>query len=283
MDSAPEIHANETLIGQEPQTLAALDRAFELRGVGQLDAAKTELEKALDRARLMPGETDFRDRVELAMTLADFYKEAGTPQKAREVLAAEVSYAEEEYRKVRATGTPTEKREVMTGLTVLRDHHAQIALIGQTAPEISVKHWINSDPITLTDLRGYVVLLEFWATWCKPCQRMFPKIKELYQDYAARGLRVLALTRHYFADRANAGSQESELELIRGYVRDHGLEFPVGVAEDARTQLLYGAVGVPVLALLDRQGVVRCYGHFDADHSDPEFDEVLRRCLDEPA
>lgn len=281
MQAETETSVHEELTEQGPALPAVLERAFELQDEGKMEAAMAELEKALAEARETPDALDFRDRVTVALMLADFYMEAGTVEKACEMLTAEVSHAEDVYSRVKQTGTLMQKREILDGLTVIRDQRTQMSLIGQTAPEISVKDWINSEPLALAAHRGQVVLLEFWATWCKPCHSMFPRIKKLHEDYAADGLRVLSLTRYYFSVKDTAGSKESELELIRKFVLDHGLEFPVGIAEDARTQMLYGAVGLPTFVLIDRRGAVRLYGRLGGDGTDPKFDEALQRCLAE--
>jgi len=246
-----------------------------------VEEALSELETALAEARVAPETLDFRDRITVALMLADFYVEAGAVDRASDMLAVEVSHAEQTYALVKQTGTLVEKREVLDGLTVIRDQRTQISLIGQTAPEISIKDWINSEPVSLAAYRGKVVLLEFWATWCKPCHAMFPKIKRLHDEHSAKGLQVLGLTRYYFSLKATAGSEESELELIQKFVQDHGLPFPVGIAEDARTQMLYGAVGLPTFVLIDRSGAVRLYGRLGGDGIDPKFDEALLACLAE--
>lgn len=268
---------------QELSLPPALELAYELRDQGQPEAATTELETALDEVRQRAEAGSFQDRVILATTLADFYLEAGALKNARELLAAEISYAEEAYSTAKRTGSPPDKREILNGLAALRDQHTQVTLIGETAPEFDVKTWINCAPLTLAGQRGQVVLLEFWATWCKPCRTTFPKLKALYEKHAARGLNVIALTHHYFADQAAADSLESELELIRNFVREHELSFPVGVAEDARIQMQYGAMGMPTLVLIDRLGVVRGYGRLDNEGHDPQFEATLDRCLDAPA
>ncbi|HEX8653502.1 MAG TPA: TlpA disulfide reductase family protein [Pyrinomonadaceae bacterium] len=258
---------------------AHLNRSFELQGEGQLSAAIIELETALREARATPDEVEFQTRVMLAMALADAYQAGGETEKARRVLAEEKEFGEQFFQRTVATGTLLQKRMAAGGVTQIRDRATQLSLIGREAPEISIQTWINSEPLTLADLRGRVVLLEFWATWCKPCQEMFPKLRKLHEEYGARGLSVVALTRHYFAQRGTAASESEEIELIGKVVKDNGLEFPVGVALDERVQSLYGATGVPTLALIDRSGIVR-YAHFGGGEDD-RFDEILNRCLDE--
>ena len=281
MDSSIETAAAAPAAASPQSRVSArLNRAFDLQDEGLLNDALAELESALAEARDTPGEVEFQTRVMLVMELADGYQTIGEIEKARRILAEETAYAEKLFQTMQGSTTLTaQKRAAAGGLTQLRDRATQVGLIGEEAPEISIKTWINSEPLTLVDLRGRVVLLEFWATWCKPCYEMFPKLKRLHDDYASRGLAVIALTRHYFAQRDTADSEAEELELIRKVVKDNSLEFPVGVAADERVQSLYGATGVPTLALIDRRGVVR-YAHFGGGE-DERFNETLNHCLDE--
>jgi thiol-disulfide isomerase/thioredoxin len=283
MDSASETStgAAERVASTKPQERVAahLYDAFELRRQGQHQSARARLEAALKEARATPYEVEFRTRVEVAITLAEVYLAADELAEARAMLREESDFAERIFQIVQMSGTPDQKRAAAGGRVQLRDRARQVEILGSAAPEISVQTWINNDATTLRDLRGRVVLLEFWATWCKPCEEMFPKLRKLDEELSERGLEVVALTRHYMAYRATAASQEEELELMRKVVREHAVAFRVGVAEDERTQELYGATGLPMLALIDRKGVVR-YAHFGGGH-DPKFNETLMKCLDE--
>ncbi|MGB7923655.1 MAG: redoxin domain-containing protein [Pyrinomonadaceae bacterium] len=281
MDSSIETPAASSAAATPESRIAArLDRAFDLQDEGRLSDALLELEAALTEARAAPDGVEFQTRVMLAMELSDLYQAAGDMEKARRTLAEETATAEKFFQSMVATGTLAQKRSAAGGLTQIRDRATQAGLIGREAPEISIQTWINSEPLTLVELRGRVVLLEFWATWCKPCQEMFPKLKRLHDEAGERGLIVLSLTRHYFAQRDTADSEAEELELIRKVVTDNKLEFPVGVAADERNQSLYGATGVPTLALIDRSGIVR-YAHFSGGDEDERFNDILNRCLDE--
>lgn len=282
MDSAMKTPVNFPPMGQPMFMPEALERAGELLDEGKLEAAIAELEEGLSDARQNPDKVDSQGRTALATMLADIYQEAGELAKARLMLAEEVAHIEGTLEQVKANGNPFEKRKVFTDLTVLRDNHRRVSLINEPAPEILIKHWLNSEPLTLEALRGRVLLLEFWATWCRSCVEVFPKVKRLHAEHADRGLEVLALTRHYYTSPGPVESAEKELELIQSYVREHELEFPVGIAEDATTQMTYGAIGLPTVALIDRQGIVRAFGRFDgADEGDPVFEEILARCLGE--
>lgn len=263
----------------QARVAARLERAFDLQDEGRLSESLLELEAALAEARATPDEVEFQTRIMLAMEVADLYQAGGDVERACLLLAEERDFAESFFRSRLATATLAQKRAAAGGLTQIRDRATQVGLIGREAPELLIQTWINSEPLTLADLRGRVVLIEFWATWCKPCQEMFPKLKKLHDEYAERGLVVLSLTRHYFAQRDTANSEAEELDLIRKVVTDNNLEFTVGVAADERNQNLYGATGVPTVALIDRSGIVR-YAHFGGGE-DERFNEILNRCLAE--
>ncbi len=263
-----------------PQARVAtgLDRAAEFERAGKLREAATELESALRSARATPYEIEFQTRIRLGMTLADVYLSLDQIQDARVLLTDEVAFAEKISQIMQATGTPAQKRLATSGYLQIRDRCTQMELIGEVAPALSVKTWINAGPVTLEELRGRVVLLEFWATWCKPCQEMFPKLKKLHEQTGPRGMEIIALTRHYLAYRGTEESMQEELRLMRATVTENELSFPVGVAPDEQQQAIYGANGLPTCFLIDRDNVVRYAG---PGAEDPRFEVILERYLAE--
>ena len=256
---------------------AGLNHASELQHSGKLDQAATELETALALARATPYEIEFQTRIRLGMMLSDFYLSLNRTRDARALLADEATFAEKISQIMQATGTLHQKRAATSGYLQVRDRATQVALIGEPAPEISVKDWINGEPAKLGALRGKVVLLEFWATWCKPCQEMFPKLNSLHNEQAACGLEIIALTRHYLAYRGTPEAMGEELQLMRRTVAPHAVEFRVGVAEDERLQAVYGANGLPTAVMIDRRGIVRYAG---PGAEDKAFNSALQQCLD---
>ncbi len=265
-----------------PQELVAggLDRASELQSFGKIAEAAAELEKSLQAARATPYDIEFQTRIRLGMMLSDVYLSLNRTDEAHAFLAEEVAFAERISQIMQATGALNQKRSAMSGYLQIRDRAAQIALLGKPAPELTIATWIVGEPVTLADLRGNVVLLEFWATWCKPCQEMFPKLTALYEREASQGLEIAAITRHYMAYAGTPEAKEEELNLMRQMVAKHEVTFPVGVAADEQLQTLYGANGLPTVALLDRRGVVLYAG---AGGDDPVFEKRLRAALAESA
>jgi thiol-disulfide isomerase/thioredoxin len=239
--------------------IAAFDEAHQLQRDGNVEAAIGRLEEALANTSRDSDLGEFKERVSLAMAIAEFSVNAGNSEKAIAGLATQFGLAKEAFQKIKAAGTEDDKRMAFRGLVQLRDLHTRLKIVGQVAPELEVKEWLNSRPITLPELRGKVVVLEFWATWCKPCEQMFPKIKEVRKDYASQGLEVLALTRYFMAYAGTEEAKAQELTLVRDFANKHNIEFPVGVAEDESLQTAYGATALPMFALIDRAGLVRAF------------------------
>ena len=275
MNSATPASAEPGTPGQlPPQLESILERAFQFQQKGEMDQAVATLDSALEAARRDPDQ-GYKARFVLAMMLPQYHLSNGAVDKALELLQTEVDFARERLSAIKATGTTEQKQYANRVFVELRDYQTRLKLLGQPGPEISVKEWIRGEPATLQSLRGQVVLLEFWATWCKPCEQMFPKLTNLDQEYSAQGLNVIALTRHYLAYRGTPEAQAEELNLMRKMVDTHGLTFRVGASEDEQTQDLYGAAGVPTMALIDRAGIVR---HF-YDGDEDRFQQVLKDCL----
>ncbi|MCD5415636.1 TlpA family protein disulfide reductase, partial [Candidatus Bipolaricaulota bacterium] len=95
------------------------------------------------------------------------------------------------------------------------------------------------------DLRGKVVLLNFWASWCRPCIAKLPLIQQLYEQYAAGGLVIIGI---------NLDRSERMMERI---LEDFNITFRQIFAQAKEIADLYGVVGIPETFLIDRQGVVR--------------------------
>ena len=260
--SGEPIMSSQTTVAETPQAFVSrgIDHADRLRSRGEPVAAASELEKSLQVARATPYEIEFATRIRLGITLADVYLALNRLEDAVGFLADETAFAEKISQIMQATGTSTQKRSAMSGYLQIRDRGTQIGLLGKSAPEIDLKVWLRGDPVTLADLRGRIVLLEFWATWCKPCQEMFPKLTALYDQESKNGLEIIAITRHYMAYKGTLEARNDELDLMRKTLDQHGVKFRVAVAEDEGLQRLYGANGLPTLVLVDRQGLVRYAG-----------------------
>jgi peroxiredoxin len=104
---------------------------------------------------------------------------------------------------------------------------------------------LDGRPISLEQLRGKVVLVNFWATWCPYCRHEMPDMERFHRDYRERGFEILAL------------SQDEAPEPVRQFLAKEGYHFPVAMAE-ARHAVAFGGVSrLPTSFLIDRQGRIR--------------------------
>ena len=122
--------------------------------------------------------------------------------------------------------------------------------VGTKAPEIASQTWLNSDPIHLSDLKGKVVMVEFWTFGCYNCRNVEPYVKEWRHKYAERGLVVIGVHSPEF-------SYEHDLDKVRRYLKDHDIRFAVPIDNDFSTWNRYGNRYWPAMYLIDKQGVIR--------------------------
>ncbi|MFL6231327.1 MAG: redoxin domain-containing protein [Pyrinomonadaceae bacterium] len=158
---------------------------------------------------------------------------------------------------------------------------AESAAHTEVAPEVEVAKWIEQKPTTLAALRGQVVVLEFWATWCEPCQQTMPRLKLLQDKFRERGLVVVGLTELYGESGGKSVTREEELSEIAAFHKRLRLSYGVGVAATDATNLRYGVRALPTTFLIDRRGVVR-YIDIGADEAGTTaLEGVIESLLDE--
>ncbi len=109
----------------------------------------------------------------------------------------------------------------------------------------------------LADLRGKVVLLDFWATWCIPCRQTIPKLNALHRKYGERGLVVLGLTDFEGNIEGRNATRAEETAYLRQFKRQKSIAYGFAVSDDKETARGYGVVTIPTAVLLDRRGRVR--------------------------
>lgn len=133
---------------------------------------------------------------------------------------------------------------------------AQAKIIGTQAPEIPVEH-VLGEFTSLEDLKGKVVLVDFFAHWCGPCVASFPALRDLHKEFADRGFEIVHVTRPYgFFAQTRGISVDDEIEKMRDFKKDHELAWPV-VFTNEGPYGAYGVTGIPHLAMVDRNGRVR--------------------------
>jgi len=105
---------------------------------------------------------------------------------------------------------------------------------------------LDGDTIRSADLRGKVVVVNFWATWCIPCKVEMPSMQKLHERHAGDDLVVLGVS----VDVGGAGP-------VRAFLRDHHITYPVGRVTEPLRRAFGGIAGIPTTFVIDRHGIVR--------------------------
>ncbi len=140
----------------------------------------------------------------------------------------------------------------------LKKKERQYKILGEEAPVLpAMDQWFPGSPQTLGSLKGKVVLLDFWATWCGPCFEAFPHLIEWQNDFGGDGLVILGITRYYGNVNNVAASKPDEIEFLKEFRAKHKLNYDLLVSNGQESQTLYGALALPTAVLIDRKGIVR--------------------------
>lgn len=115
---------------------------------------------------------------------------------------------------------------------------------GQIAPDFTLTT-LDGDTVSLSDLRGKVVLVNFWASWCPPCVAELPTIHQFYQSHQADGFVVLAVN-----------AQENR-GTVSGFINQHGYTFPVLLDPDSVAADEYGIRALPTSFIVDKNGEIQ--------------------------
>jgi cytochrome c biogenesis protein CcmG, thiol:disulfide interchange protein DsbE len=138
------------------------------------------------------------------------------------------------------------------------------SLVNKKAPELTRKD-MSGNELSLRGLRGKVVLLNFWATWCAPCQLEMPTFVKWQQQYAVQGLQVVGI------------SMDDEAAPARRIATKLKVNYPVAMG-DAELGTRYGGVlGLPLTYLIDRNGVVR--SRFEGETDPGKIEKQIKLLL----
>lgn len=143
-----------------------------------------------------------------------------------------------------------------------------IPAVGKPAPDFTLKD-LDGRTHRLSDHRGQVVFINFWATWCPPCRSEMPSMEALYQIYRDKGLVMLAV------------NYKESPQRVREFMQDFGLSFPALLDRDGKVTRSYGIRGIPATFIVDTQGIVRHVHLGEADWTEPKAKKLVEELLRE--
>jgi thiol-disulfide isomerase/thioredoxin len=143
--------------------------------------------------------------------------------------------------------------------------------ISQKLPEFrGISQWLNSNPLTILELKGNVVLIQFWTFSCINWQRTLPYVTKWHDHYAAKGLKIIGVHSPEFAF-------ERETNNIKDAIQKHGILYPVPIDNEFQTWKAYGNEYWPHLYLADRQGNL-VYDHIGEGAYD-RTEQIIKQLL----
>ena len=134
-------------------------------------------------------------------------------------------------------------------------------LLGKPAPKLEMSDWINSE-VKVADMKGKILVIDYWATWCGPCIASIPHNNEVAKHYADKGVLVIGA--------CGGGGEEKMPETAK----KHGIEYPTAKVS-ANSTKAWGVRWWPTYAVVDRKGTVRAIG-IKPDYVEKVVDALLK-------
>ena len=133
------------------------------------------------------------------------------------------------------------------------------------APDFTLND-LDGKPFRMSDTKGSVVILDFWATWCPPCRMEIPHFEALYKQYKAKGLEIVGVA----LDRGG-------IKVIKPFIKDAGVTYPIVIGNQAVANAYGGIRGIPTTFIIDREGriVEKAVGYRNKEFFESRVKELL--------
>ena len=253
---------------------------------GQYEQSVKHSQAAFDLLKTIPAKTfqEKRNREQVYMNLVEMlalgYKKIKDNDRSLNVLAEARAQSlslpsADLYRKVMTfvEGGGFSEKKLM--------QKTSFYLSSEPAPEFKVKDWIGQDPVSLEDLRGKVILLDFWATWCGPCIATFPRLRDWHKKYSGSDFVIIGVTKYYGEQSNKRMTPLQELDFLGEFKRKHKLPYGFAIADPDEASWKYGITAFPSAVLLDRRGIVRYIGIGAGTEESENLEDTIKVLLKE--
>ena len=158
---------------------------------------------------------------------------------------------------------------------------ASLVSTNAVLPELVAGEWIEQQPKKLSDFRGQVVLLDFWAPWCGPCRYTLPNLAKWQIAYKSKGLVILGVTKYYGQGGGKQLNQAEELVYLRDFRTRNKLPYGFVVEDGDKNGFNYGVFSIPTSFLIDRKGMVRYISLGASEDEIALLGELIKKLVEE--
>jgi peroxiredoxin len=156
----------------------------------------------------------------------------------------------------------------VAGLLLFTQPAAAILQKGDKAPAIKLVT-TSGQPVTLANYKGYVLVMDFFATWCIPCKESIPHMNSLNRKYSKQGLQILGVS-----------VDEGGVREVKNFIADRKIAYPVAIAgEDLQTE--YGLRSIPTIYVINKKGIVAEKFQGYSDQTGRAMEDAIKRLLAE--